>query len=72
MTEITDLKPVEAKIGSIKPIEILLVEDSPVDIRITQESFRDYHIGNRLSVVTDGEAAMDFICQRGEYEKPSP
>ncbi len=57
----------------IRPIEILLIEDNHVDIRMTQEAFREYHISNHLSVVTDGEAAMDFIYQRGEHENaPRP
>ncbi|MGZ4904804.1 MAG: response regulator [Halobacteriota archaeon] len=67
MTEITDVKPVEAKFGSIKPIEILLIEDNPVDIRMTREAFTRYRVANNLHVVTDGAAAMDFIYQRGEY-----
>ena len=50
-----------------KPIEILLIEDNPVDIRMTQEAFKDYRVANTLNVVTDGEAAMDFLYQRGEY-----
>ncbi len=57
----------------IRPIEIHLIEDNPVDIRMTQEAFKDYHIGNRVSVVTDGEAAMDFVYRRGEHENaPRP
>lgn len=50
-----------------KPIEILLVEDSPVDIRMTQEAFKDHRVANNLHVVTDGEIAMDFVYQRGQY-----
>ena len=54
--------------SGMKPIDILLVEDNPVDIRMTQEAFRDYRVANKLHVVTDGKAAMDFLHQRGEYE----
>ncbi|MGZ4943317.1 MAG: response regulator, partial [Halobacteriota archaeon] len=57
----------------IQPVEILLVEDNPVDIRMTQEAFKDYRVANNLHVVSDGEAAMDFIHQRGEYaDAPRP
>ncbi len=57
----------------IKPVEILLVEDNPVDVRMTQEAFKDYRVANNVHVVTDGEAAMDFIYQRGAYtDAPRP
>ncbi len=56
-----------------KPVEILLIEDNPVDIRMTQEAFKDYKVANNLHAVTDGEAGMDFIYQRGAYkDAPRP
>ena len=57
----------------VKPVEILLIEDNPVDIRMTQEAFKDYRVANNLHSVTDGEAGMDFIYQRGKYkDAPRP
>ncbi len=47
---------------------ILLVEDNPGDVRLIEEAFSDGNIGNTLTTVTDGRAALDFIDQRGEYE----
>lgn len=47
---------------------ILLVEDSPGDVRLIEEALSDGNIGNTLNTVTDGQAALDFIHQRGEYE----
>lgn len=47
---------------------ILLVEDNPGDIRLIEESFSDGNIANTLHTVTDGQAALDFIYQRNEYE----
>ncbi len=59
--------------ATIRPVEILLIEDNPVDIRMTQEAFKDYRVANNLHSVTDGEAGMDFIYQRGEYtDAPRP
>jgi CheY-like chemotaxis protein len=56
-----------------KPVEILLIEDNPVDIRMTEEAFKDYRVANNLHAVTDGEAGMDFIYQRGAYkDAPRP
>ena len=52
----------------MKPVEILLVEDNPVDIRMTQEAFKDYRVANELHIVTDGQAAMDFLYHRGKYD----
>jgi two-component system, chemotaxis family, response regulator Rcp1 len=49
------------------PIQILLVEDSPGDVRLTQEVLRDAKIANDLHVVGDGETAMAFLRQTGEY-----
>lgn len=58
---------------AVEPIHILLVEDSPADVRLTQEVLRDAKIANQLHVVNDGEAAMDFLRQQGDYaDRPRP
>ncbi len=48
-------------------IEILLVEDNPGDIRLTQEALKDAKVRNHLSVVNDGEQALDFLHKRGGF-----
>ncbi|WP_313693258.1 response regulator [Halorarum halobium] len=56
-----------------EPIDILLVEDNPGDVRLTREAFDAARINNTMHVVTDGEAALDFLFQRGEYDdSPRP
>ena len=50
-----------------KPVEILLVEDNPGDIRLTQEAFKEGNINNQIHVTKDGNDALDFVYQRGEY-----
>lgn len=56
-----------------KEIEILLVEDSPGDVRLTIEALKDGKIHNHLSVVSDGEEALAFLRQQGQYAKvPRP
>lgn len=56
-----------------RPIEVLLVEDDPGDVLMTQEAFADYKIANRLSVVSNGEDAIDFIRKRGRFvDAPTP
>lgn len=51
----------------MKPVEILLVEDNPGDQRLTREALREGKIRNNLSIVDDGEAAVDFLNRKGEY-----
>lgn len=50
-----------------KSIEILLIEDNPGDVRLTREALQEGKIINSLSVVGDGEQAMDFLHQRGNF-----
>lgn len=58
---------------STRAIEILLVEDNPGDVRLTREALKEGKIRNNLHVVEDGEAAMAFTRQEGEYaDMPRP
>jgi len=49
------------------PIEILLVEDNPGDVELTRIALNEGRLSNTLNVVNDGEQALDYIFQRGEY-----
>ncbi|MDQ2050061.1 response regulator [Natronolimnohabitans sp. A-GB9] len=51
-----------------EPAQILLVEDNPGDVRLTKEAFKQGRIENDLHVVSDGNEALAFLYQRGEYE----
>lgn len=54
-------------------IQILLVEDNPGDVRLTVEALRGAKVANELHVVGDGETAIEFLRQRGEYrDAPRP
>ncbi|PAU79816.1 hypothetical protein CK501_11480 [Halovibrio salipaludis] len=48
-------------------LEILLVEDNPADVDLILESFAETGNGTRLHPVRDGEDAMRFLRQEGEY-----
>lgn len=48
-------------------IEVLLVEDDPGDVLMTREAFEHNKVVNRLSVVSDGVSAMDYLHKRGGY-----
>lgn len=55
------------------PVEILLVEDNPGDHRLTKEALHEGKVYNNLHWVKDGVEAIDFLKQRGKYEKaPRP
>ena len=55
------------------PLELLLVEDNPGDVRLTREALKDNELATHLSVVVDGEAAVEFVHRRGEYaDAPRP
>jgi chemotaxis family two-component system response regulator Rcp1 len=48
-----------------RPLEILLVEDSLLDAHVTIAALRDEEIKHRLTLVRDGEEALNFLHQRG-------
>lgn len=57
----------------MKPAHILLVEDNEGDIILTLDAFEESKIKTNISVVKNGQEAMDFLFRRGEYtnvEKP--
>jgi CheY-like chemotaxis protein len=45
----------------MKSIHILLVEDNEGDVLLTIEALEDSKITNRISVIRDGKAAIDFF-----------
>ena len=49
------------------PVEVVLVEDSPADAELTLRAFSKHNLSNRIAVLTDGEAALDFFFGRGAY-----
>ncbi|WP_159473924.1 response regulator [Dyadobacter sp. 3J3] len=51
----------------MKSIHILLVEDNEGDILLTTEALQEARILNRISVVRDGEEAIDFLKQEGKH-----
>ncbi|WP_407318222.1 response regulator [Isoptericola halotolerans] len=54
-------------------IEVLLVEDDPGDVLMTREAFAEHKVANRLSVVSDGVSAMEFLRREGDHaDAPRP
>lgn len=56
-----------------KASDVLLVEDNDADARLAKETMNGSQLIKKLHRVTDGEEALDFLKQKGKYEKsPKP
>jgi CheY-like chemotaxis protein len=53
-----------------EPIVILLVEDDPAHAEIIRRNLADFRIANRLKLVADGQAALDYVYRRGDFVNP--
>jgi CheY-like chemotaxis protein len=53
--------------AGFEPIEILLIEDNPGDVRLIEEALREGKLHNHLSVVEDGEQALQFLRRLHPY-----
>jgi chemotaxis family two-component system response regulator Rcp1 len=61
------------QLDKARAIHILLIEDNPGDVRLTREVLKEGRIHNQLSVVTDGEKALQFLRKEGEFSNtPMP
>jgi two-component system response regulator len=49
-------------------LDILIVEDNPRDLEMTLRALRRHSLANHVLAVRDGEAALDYLFGRGEYE----
>jgi len=46
---------------------ILMVEDDPRDVELTLTALEQYNLANEVVVVGDGEEALDYLYQRGQF-----
>lgn len=53
-------------------VDILLVEDNPNDEALTLHALKDGNISNRIYVVHDGAAALDFLFATGTFAHRRP
>lgn len=53
-------------------VDILLVEDDPNDAELTTLAFKNGGISNRVYVVRDGAAALDFLFGAGAFSHRRP
>lgn len=50
-------------------VDILLAEDNPEDIATTLTAFKRANLTNSIHLVSDGEAALDFVFCQGHYQQ---
>jgi len=56
-----------------RQLEVLVAEDNEFDVHLTVAAFRDAKVPNRVTWVSDGEAAIAYLKQTGEYaQAPRP
>ncbi|HEX4087035.1 MAG TPA: response regulator [Chthoniobacteraceae bacterium] len=62
-----------AEFERFRTAEILLIEDNPADVRLMEEAFKEIAVPHRLSVVTTGGGALQFLRrQDGMAGAPRP
>ncbi len=49
----------------VQPIDILLIEDNPGDIELVRAAFEEARAYNHLTVINDGQEAVEFF-EKGE------
>jgi two-component system, chemotaxis family, response regulator Rcp1 len=50
-----------------KTFEILLIEDNPADARLISEAFKGFRIPSNLSLVRDGELAVEYLRRQKDF-----
>ena len=54
-----------------EPLLVMLVEDNPDHAELVVRSFDNHPIANQIMLMSDGEAALDYLLRRGKYADPS-
>ncbi len=52
------------------PSTILLVEDNPAHAELILRGFEDLSVAKKIYLVSDGEAALDYLFRRSSYSDP--
>ncbi len=56
---------------AVEQIDILLIEDDKDDIELTRKALTSGNILNNLHVVRDGQQALDYLYNEGNYSDKS-
>jgi|ERR1700722_12372140 CheY-like chemotaxis protein/DNA-binding XRE family transcriptional regulator len=65
-------KPVSAPMTRDEQVDILVVEDNKDDVDLTMAAFKNWGMSNRMYVVHDGVAALDFLFGTGAFAHRRP
>lgn len=56
-----------------EPLNVLIIEDNRGDVHLIRKAFEESCIDSSVTVVPDGEEALDYLYQRNEYDAvPKP
>lgn len=50
-----------------EPVVVLLVEDNDDHAELIRRQLEDHHINNRLMRLSDGQSALDYLFNQGDY-----
>ncbi len=53
-----------------EPLTILHVEDNPDHSNLVARTLQNHRVANKVFLVEDGEAALDYLLRRREYADP--
>jgi two-component system response regulator len=65
-------RPPATPMGQDEQVDILIVEDNKDDVALTMKAFQKWGISNRMFVVHDGVAALDFLFATGAFAHRRP
>lgn len=51
-----------------RPIKVLLVEDNAAHAKLVMRSFREHAVANEIVHVDNGESALEYMFQIGQYQ----
>lgn len=57
----------DASMADYRTMNILIAEDNPADAKIALRAFAASKVRNKIYIVNDGPAALDFVYHKGEY-----
>jgi CheY-like chemotaxis protein len=54
-----------------EPVLVLLVEDNMDHAELVIRTLEDHHIANKIKHLMDGQAALDYLLRRDDYQDPA-
>lgn len=54
-----------------EPVLVLLVEDNMDHAELVIRTLEDHHIANKIKHLLDGQAALDYLLRRDDYQEPA-